>query len=83
MPIGARAAIDSRGAVSDPDGPTMSGHGHQVQPDAEVGPSGRDDHRPDLRVRRRWRAMARGRSDQKAGPRALRFSGRSSHRVAT
>src|ERR1035441_7355797 len=28
-------------------------------------------------------AMATGRSDQKAGPRALRFSGRSSHRVAT
>ena len=28
-------------------------------------------------------AMARGRSDQNAGPMALRFSGRSSHRVAT
>jgi hypothetical protein len=28
-------------------------------------------------------AMARGRSDQKAGPMALRFSGRSNHKVAT
>ena len=28
-------------------------------------------------------SMARGRSDQNGGPMALRFSGRSSHRVAT
>ena len=39
--------------------------------------------RPGRPGRRRWRAMARGRSAQKAGPMALRFSGRSSQRVAT
>ena len=59
-----------------------AGHGLQVEPDAEMGTARRDDHGPDGGVGASS-AMATGRSSQKAGPMALRASGRSSHRVAT
>ena len=78
----ARAAID-RGAPSpDPAAPVSPDMATRSSPTEKWGPraaittartSGSDP----------MAAMARGRSDQKSGPMALRFSGRSSHRVAT
>ena len=46
-PGGHRRAGVAVAGVGRPDQP---GHGHQVEPDAEVRPSGRDHHGPDLRV---------------------------------
>ena len=61
----------------------QAGHGLEVEADAEMRTAGRDHHGPDVACRPTARSWPRGRSSQKAGPMALRASGRSSHTVAT
>ena len=80
---GRRPRDGGRRPLRRPPGTEHGGHGHQVEPHGEVGAPGRRPPRPGRPVRPRWRPWPRGRSAQKAGPMALRFSGRSSHRVAT
>ena len=78
----ARAAIDSGDPLAALDGPASPDMATRSSPTVKWGP------RAAMTTARTSgslpsAAMARGRSDQNAGPSALRFSARSNHRVAT
>src|SRR5580692_7731505 len=74
--------MDGGAPLSDPDGPVSSAMAVRSSPTEKWGPRAATTTARTSGSEARA-AMARGRSDQKAGPRALRLSGRSSQRVAT
>ena len=77
----ARAAIDTGVAVSEPDGPTSPDMATRSSPTLKWDPLAAMTTTR-ISESEAMAAMARGRSDQNAGPSALSFSGRSNHKVA-